>query len=148
MKKIIFILIASIFLFGCPSDSDFYTRYYSIENNSNHSLSIRFYINNVLIEHLSTTFSNNGERYTGQSSYGDIGIDVFSFPSSAYDSSDSIVIDFDNLKRQIYTIDFINQTFSEPIERNIFRHENYEEIGNDRFLFKITEDDYNNADDI
>ncbi len=146
MKKIILITIISIFLFGCPTES-YNDRSYIIENESNHSLLIKFYKEGNLLDYITTTLSENGEQYTGHITYENATY-LFNFPLGAYDSSDSIVIDFDNLKRKIYTIDIQNETFSSPINRNIFKHENYEDIGNDRFLFKITEEDYINADDI
>jgi hypothetical protein len=60
--------------------------------------------------------------------------------------SDSVVIIFnDQRKLSTFLISDVAGTFSEPKFRNIFRHGNYEAIGNDKFLFKITEEDYENA---
>jgi hypothetical protein len=147
MKKLILITILSTLLFGCPSNDDYNDRYYTIENQSNHTILIKFYKEGNLLDYITTTLSENGEQYSGHFTYDNI-IDSFRLPQRAYEESDSIIFDFDNVKRQIYTIDFINQTLSEPIDSNIFRHENYDNVGNDRFLFKITEEDYINADDI
>ncbi len=147
-KQYLFILIlVSIFLYGCPSDDNYNDRYYTMENQSNHSLLIKFYNKGNLLDFITTNLSENGDQYKGSFTYDNLS-DKFGLPSRAYRSTDSIVIDFDNIKRQIYTIDFLNRTFSEPINRNVYRHENYEDLGKDRFLFKITEEDYNNAEDI
>jgi len=143
MKKSVFLIVISFFLTGCPEEirND---RYYILENNSNHELVLKFYFQGSLLEYLTTALSEN-ENYSGQISYQNE--DVFSFPSNAF-KADSIVIDFDNLKRGTYAIDFLNASFSEPLNRNVFRHENFEHIGNDNFLFSITEEDYNRAEDI
>lgn len=148
MKKqsLILLIFVSFFLFGCPSDDNRGDRYYTIENQSNHPLILKFYNDNVYLDYFTTSLPNNGDKITKTTTYTftteNIKIPMFAF------RSDSIVIEFDNAKRQIYTVDFINKTLSEPIERNVFRHENYENLGKDRFLFKITEEDYNNAEDI
>lgn len=147
MKAKFLIIFACFFLYGCPSDDGTSDRYYTIENKSDHLLVIKFHQDGNLLEYLTTTLSQNGDHFTENTRF-ESGTDNFNGPYWAYRSSDSIVIEFDNIKRQIYTLDFINRTISEPIDRNIFRHENYENITKDRFLFKITDEDYYNADDI
>lgn len=144
MKKLIFILI-SFLLTGCPEGIERSDRYYILENNSNHEIVIKFYHEGILLDYLTTVLSED-EKHRGSIRYQNTS-DSFFFPSNAF-KSDSIVVDFDNLKRTTYAIDFINQSYSEPIDRNIFNHENYEHKGNDRFLFSITEEDYNRAEDM
>lgn len=147
-KQHLFILVlVSIFLFGCTSDDNRFDRYYTIENQSNHSISLKFYREGIFLDYLTTTLPNTGDQYTRTRSF-QSNVANFKLPYRAYNSTDSLVIDFDNVKSQYYSIDILNGTFSDPIERNVYRHENYENIGKERFLFKITEEDYNNAEDI
>ena len=141
------LVIISFFLLGCPADDNMGDRYYTIENQSNHSLLIKFYRDGNIIDHMTTILSENSDTFTRTLRYTN-DEDNFTLPYFAYRSADSIVIDFDDVKRQIYTLDFNNKTLSEPIDRNIYRHENYENLGKDRFFFKVTEEDYNNAVDI
>lgn len=143
MKRTIFLIVLSFLLTACPEEIQ-NDRYYVLENSSNHEIVLKFYSQGNLLAYLTTTLSED-ETYEGSIRYQNE--DLFSFPSNAF-KSDSIEIDFDNVKRRTYTIDFINGNFSEPINRNVFRHENYQDIGNDKFLFVITEEDYNAADDI
>ena len=145
-QHLFILVIISFFLLGCPTDDNRSDRYYTIENQSNYPLIMKFYRDGNIIDYM-TTLSENGDSFTRTLRYSN-DEDNFTLPYFAYRSADSIVIDFDDVKRQIYTLDFINKTISEPVDRNIYSHENYENLGKDRYLFKITEEDYNNADDI
>lgn len=147
MRISIFLLLLSFVFTGCPGpDPDFRTRSYILENNSNHSLELKFFNQQVLLDFQTTILNNNGEQFKGRIDYNNE-IDLFNFVAGAF-NVDSLVIEFDSSKRISYSIDFINQSYSEPINRNIFNHENYENLGSDEFLFSITEEDYNRAEDI
>mgnify|MGYP000037857964 CR=1 FL=1 len=37
--------------------------------------------------------------------------------------------------------------FSNPTDRNLFRHGSYQELKNEEFQFEITQQDYENAED-
>lgn len=147
LKISIFLLLLSFVLTGCPGpDYGRESRAFILENKSNHSLELKFYNEEVLLDYQTTILDNNGEQFRERIDYSNER-DLFSFPARAF-NVDSIVIEFDSSKRLSYAIDFINRTYSLPLNRNIFIHENYENLGNDQFLYSITEEDYNRAEDI
>jgi hypothetical protein len=64
---------------------------------------------------------------------------------SAVFGADSLSMIFDNTKVATQVFFTSSEMFSEPVNRNVFLNTNYEAIGGERFLFKITEVDYENA---
>ena len=61
-------------------------------------------------------------------------------------SADSIIVTFDNEKRQLYYGDIL--TSSPFTDRNILSEEPYEVLSNELYRFVFTEEDYENAADI
>lgn len=60
---------------------------------------------------------------------------------------DTIIIIFNNERKFGYSFQTLEgvTTFSQPINRNIFRLGAYEALDNDEFLYTITQEDYDNA---
>ncbi len=147
MKKIL-LLIPLFTLFNCGPEAEKFERQYLIENNSNKNIRINFYLMFEPVNSYSDIDLNQGEILNGTRF-------EFSRPVSKKPDytgprlsfkSDSAVVIFDNQRKlSTYLISDMEATFSEPKSRNIFRHGNYEALGNDQFLFKITEEDYENA---
>ncbi|TVZ25916.1 hypothetical protein JM83_0857 [Gillisia sp. Hel_I_86] len=147
MKKTIF-LLPLLFFLNCGPEAKMYKRTYIIENDTQQELKIKFYykFDGSLSNELKLTprSSYNGEQFeVGQP----LSVDPNAiYPSSSL-SSDSLVIIFNNEKKKINVVNDLQDGifFSDPIERNIFRHGNYEDIGGDQFLYIITQQDYENA---
>jgi hypothetical protein len=147
MKKIL-LLIPIFALFNCGPEAQMFERQYLIENKSNTTIQLYFYLlsepvndfsgielnKNRILEGKRFEFSkpvSNDSDYTGSR---------LSF------KSDSAIIIFNNKRKlSIYLKHDMESVFSEPKNRNIYRHGNYESIENDQFLFKITEEDFENA---
>ncbi len=70
-----------------------------------------------------------------------------SFAPSQSLEANTLTIIFSNERSSFFEIDLSNDPvfFSEPINRNPFRHGSYENIGNDEFLYTITQEDFENA---
>ena len=135
------------------TEADEFNRQYQITNTSDYHLTLIFF----------NTFSNtsfevqlleeeiyNGDLLTYRSGNPQLSTTNSFYPSSAYEMSDSLLIIFDNAKKLgvYYTLTSSTEAlFSNPLERNLFRHGSYENNGNDSFNFKITNDDYGNAED-
>jgi hypothetical protein len=147
MKNLILILL-TIALSSCGPESRMYPRQYSLKNESNENIKLKFYFkyNNQLvygevITLNNTEIFNGGILETDQPHSNDV-----NYPINAFKSSDSLIVIYNNQKKSTFSIDF-NGNLSTPIDRNPFRHGNYTDIGNDTFQFIFTEDDYNNAID-
>ena len=147
--------IASLFiiLLSCGvTESPLVSRTYSIENSTNFSVNIKFYfaVNDSLV--LSSSLPA-GAKFQGDELVARSPIPTdsdYDGPRiSAFNLSDSTVILFDNSKK-IVQQSFVTEgirNYSQPLDRNIFRHGSYEDIGNDEFLFTITQEDFERAED-
>ena len=161
MKTLIFrlliILTCPFIIGGCLGivEAGIFHRQYQIMNNSESNIKIKFF----------DTFSNDsseieiGENklYKGnlleyrEGNHPQLSENNSFFPNRAYKDADSLVIIFDNIKllSQYYrhTSPF-EVSFSNPKDRNLFKHGNYERLGKeDIFQFTITQQDYENAED-
>ena len=156
MKNISLILVSifSIFLIvSCVTEAEEIDRQYQILNMSKVDVMIKFY-NTYKNESFEITLSNN-ETYlpdilTYRSGNAQLSDQNSYYPSGAYQDSDSLVLIFNNEK--LITNYYEAETafkylFSEPINRNIFRHGNYVQIQKEVFQFTITEQDYENAEE-
>lgn len=146
MKNLILLLLAVI-LTNCVTESRMYLREYSLKNESNQVIKLKFYFkydNQLVYDEIilnNTEVFNGGVLETDQPHSNDI-----NYPINHFRSSDSLIVIYNNLKKSTFSIGF-NGNLSTPIDRNPFRHGNYNDIGNDNFQFTITEEDYNNAID-
>lgn len=149
MKKY-FLTLAFIFLsfHGCipKNEVEMNIRDYIIENDTDYKVDIKFYLNGNLNNLTSKVLNSKGEQLSEKveqtSEFDNSGNNLL----SAYQGN-SIKIIFNNTKFYTHTFNTFNETFSEPIDRNLFWHSNYENLGNEKYLFKITEQDYENAED-
>lgn len=146
MKKIIYFLLIFT-ISSCVKESKTYKRQYSIKNESNQNVKLKFYlahnneiVTNVVLNHLDSYLGTELEFSNPLSN------DDNYYVNSTYKGSDSIEIIYNNQRKSIFIIE-VDATFSEPINRNIFRHGNYTDLGNDFYEFIITDEDYNNAED-
>lgn len=139
-------LLLSISLMGllisCVTE-DLIKREYFLENDSEGSINILFfYPDNKFNPQLSTTLENGKSLRAriDQSSFDDEETDLV----NAY-YADSVRIVFNREKVLVYTFDYSNFEFSNPQSRNVLKHSNYELIGEQKFRFVITEEDFDNA---
>ncbi|MFV0379086.1 MAG: hypothetical protein ACK5JD_17485 [Mangrovibacterium sp.] len=121
-------------------------RIYIIENGTTFSITIEYYnrTNSDMNTDVSSVLSSRGDRLLGQLEQIPVTNFLEELPTSAF-AADSVKIVFNESRFTTCTYDFNSKTFSEPINRNLFKHSNYENLGNGRYLFKITQEDYENA---
>ena len=136
-------------LSSCVTESRMYPRQYSLKNESNQVIKLKFYfkydnqlVYGEIITLNNTEVFNGGVLETDQPHSNEINHPII----NAFKSSDSLIVIYNDLKKSTFSIGF-NGDLSTPIERNPFRHGNYENLGNDDFQFTIMEEDYNNAED-
>ena len=146
--RILYVVLISVFLsvLGCTDNEvDFNKRDYIIENNTDFQLDIKFYnkTSGILIGNLSGIIQNRDSQLTNTIEQ----TSEFENINVPYVGADSVKVIIDNDKFFTSSYDFDNSIFSEPINRNLFRHSNYENLGNERYLFKIAQQDYENAED-
>ncbi|MGB0769173.1 MAG: hypothetical protein ACPGPB_00305 [Flavobacteriaceae bacterium] len=158
MKNIVFNLMVLVLIFSIKScgitEAGEINRQYQLMNASGVDIKITFY----------NTFSNTsfeaqidkngiflGNVLTYRSGNDQWNYPNTHFPSSAFNKSDSLKIVFGNSKYLTckYTVGDhpYEDVFSSPVGRNLFRNGNYEEIEKEKFQFKITQQDYDNAAD-
>jgi hypothetical protein len=147
--KTLLVISASIFLsvLGCTDNEiEMIDRDYIIENDTDFLVNIKFYgrIDGQL-SIKSKTLENRGGQLSARLRQSD-------FDNSGYNTSsafqgDSVRVTINNSKFYTNVFNTINYIFSEPLNRNLFIHSNYENLGNERYLFKITQQDYENAED-
>ena len=136
-------------LSSCVTESRMYPRQYSLKNESNQVIKLKFYfkydnqlVYGEIITLNNTEVFNGGVLETDQPHSNEINHPII----NAFKSSDSLIVIYNDLKKSTFSIGFKGD-LSTPIERNPFRHGSYENLGNDDFQFTIMEEDYNNAED-
>jgi len=147
MRKLL-LLIPLFILFNCGPEANKFKRTYIIENSLNRTVELKFYDRRTdeLKSRNFNILSGNQDRLQGTIEQ----TSPFNQTSdkailSAVFGADSLSMIFDNTNVATQVFYTSSETFSEPLNRNVFLNTNYEAIGNDRFLFKITEKDYENA---
>ena len=147
--KTFLISISLIFLsiFGCTDNEvDLIDRTYIIENDTEFTIDIKFYnkINNGLNIETSGILNSKGDRLSEKIQI----IDNLpeGLPASAF-IADSVKVIINGNKFFTCVYNFNDNQFTEPLNRNIFRHSNYVDLGNEKYLFKITKQDYESAED-
>lgn len=145
MKKI-YVLVLLIVVQSCVHyGEEWVNKEFILKNSSSHTIKVEFFnlLDNGLNTNSSTILTNGSTKsYTIENILSANSNE--SLPSSAF-IADSVKIIFGNVKKVSYTDKKGN--FSAPVNRNIFRYGNYEYLGNQRFQFTFTEEDYNNAED-
>ena len=149
MKKVIIILLAIIVSSCGVTELKMYQRQYSLKNESGQIVKLKFYnqFNSELVYTSDISIVDNDVFNGDLVEFSQpISVDENYYVNTTYRGSDSIVIIFNNARKSVYTIN-VNGSYSTPINRNIFRHGNYESLGNDEFQFTFTSEDYENAED-
>ena len=139
--KIIGICMVLCFLQNCGTDRvDIVKRTYRIENGTSHEIKMELYSYDIFYEtrHIigeGLIFEGSVDNGTGShlSAGGALG-------------ADSIIVVFDNEKKQTYHGDILTAT--PPTNRNILSEDAYEVISNELYRFTFTEADYENAEEI
>lgn len=147
MKKIVILLPLLLFL-NCGPEAKMYLRTYIVENDTQVKIQLNFYrkFDGVLLKEIKL---DPNTRYKGEQI--EVSQPLTNDPNMLYPSialsSDSLIIIFNNQKMKTDVVYDIEDGifYSEPIERNIFRHGSYKNIGGDNFLFSITQQDLENA---
>ena len=144
MKRIVALLVISFMLQACGLNSPRIKRKYTLENGTNREIQIDFYTENRPVR----SVFKKGEGLLKEGFADDGGQADNIDPITAFDS-DSVVITFDNEKRQIYYLSIITFGFESVPKnqnRNIFDESTYmiENIELYRYIF--TEEDYENAE--
>jgi len=158
MKRIVLVFLLSFLLTACPTE-DFpkNLREYQIKNESGKDLILKFLHRTVDTLEFKVNLENKAIYVGGVLKHNDASEIRLSDPESFYPSmafhsrglgSDSLVVLFN---KERYSLKWIKDdppaSFSKPIDRNPFRHGNYEEVKTGVFQFSISEQDYENAED-
>ena len=146
MRNFVYIFpIVILLLQSCVHQGEeFVDKEFILINNTGYPIDVKFYnlIDNSLNTMSSVALDNNNEKlYVIENILSSNNNN--SLPASAF-VSDSVRIIIDGTKKMSYTYIQSSDFFSEPIERNPFKFSNYEDIGNDKFQFTFTEQDYEN----
>lgn len=144
-------ILISFLLLGCVTEALEIDRQYQISNMTQFDVRIKFFdsFNGSTYEiELKSNEVYKGDVLTYRS--GNVQLDDKDsfYPASAYRDSDSLVVFFDESKYAIRSFTLTSPTeamFSDPEERNPFRHGSYRKLKNEEFLFEITKEDYDLA---
>jgi len=125
-----------------------FERSFIIENSYENQINLILFDLNSGVE--SNLILNAGEQYRGSTFETSVRVDDIPNESGASISLNAgkIIIIFDNdriLVSELADIDNGQGFFSEPIQFNLLRNGNYQNIGNDQYLYKISQADYNAA---
>ena len=132
------------------SRSDYVRKEYILENSTENTVKLEFYQGSEPSFGFSSITLGSSERIVGNEFEFSKPISddpEYNGPRLAF-SADSVVVLFNNQKSKIDFYNVIEEEgiiYSDPKSRNIFRHGNYVKIGNEQFLYRITEEDYQNA---
>jgi len=143
MKKIAIFLVL-FFCEGCDRNGDYVKRVYKVENSSGHEITVVAHSLNEGSIYWSRHILTNGVIWEGHSDNG-LGREISA--SRALGKTDSVVVTFDNLKRQIYYFSNYGAASSPKVFRNIFIDSTYTIESNELYRFIFTEEDYNMAED-
>ena len=153
MKKIIFGCILCVLTSCIHLEAEKYDIEFGIENNTTVPVELQFYRTGELAFRYGITPLEVGEQLIGVGierrgePWSDLDEENLSIPGDSFEA-DSIRIIFNNEKIRICTFlnSFEGPIFT-PIDKNIFNSLEYTSIGNDQFLFKLEESDYESAED-
>ncbi len=150
----IFIRFFFFILTSCGPEAVKFQRQYVIENSSTVPIEIRFYRSGELAFRFGATQLENGEQLEGQilersgGPWSDLSDENNErLPTLSFEA-DSVRLVFNNQKLHVYTeMSSPDGLIFTPSNRNILRDSDYSAIGGDKFLFTITESDFENAED-
>jgi len=147
MKNLFLLILFSIVLSSCwKTESEIYKRKYYIENSTDIELRLIFYNKYIRPDNPEHDVElNPGEQFkTDYEQTQDFEINKNRNIYQAM-NADSAIIFFENKAFTTYVVNKGSGIFSKSLERNIFNIENWVDIGNDTFVYKITEEDYEQA---
>jgi hypothetical protein len=140
MKTSKYLIISFLLLSSCGLNLDIEKSNYKLINNSGKELRIEFYLSNSF--KYSKIVNNEGILEARAKEPSNVGI----IPSSAF-IADSIIVSYENEKRQIYTrISRENWQNVNPKLRNILEDDSYSIDSEGTYIFTFTEEDYQNAE--
>jgi hypothetical protein len=140
MKTSKYLIISFLLLSSCGLNLDIEKRNYKLINTSGKELRIEFYLSNSF--KYSKIVNNEGILEVRAKEPSNVGI----IPSSAF-IADSIIVSYENEKRQIYTrISRENWQNVNPKLRNILEDDSYSIDSEGTYIFTFTEEDYQNAE--
>lgn len=139
MKKIIYLFVVIFILQNCGEKVE--RRQYVLDNKTNHTITIHFYSHNRMLH--SVTKSGVGNIYSVFMDDEKHGINA----PSAF-SADSLVIIYDDKKRQTYWISSTAYETSPLSTRSPLNDSDYVIENKVLYRFDFTEEDYENAEEI
>ena len=139
MKRIIYLFVVAFFLQNCAGNVE--RRQYVLENKTNHKITIHFYSHNRKLH--SVTKNGAGNIYSVFMDDEKHGINA----PSAF-SSDSLIVIYDDKKRQAYWVSRTTYETSPLSNRSPLNDSNYVIENKTLYRFDFTEEDYENAEEI
>jgi hypothetical protein len=149
MKGYYYIILSFFLIISCTHENEqFIDKSFVIKNETSHTVSIKFYNLIDEVQNTETSTILDSENIQSEYSIEDIlkSNNEQGLPASAF-IADSVRIIFNENKILSYSYFVETMTFSEPVNRNIFKLNNYSNSDNERYEYKITEIDYENAED-
>lgn len=147
MRNLFFVTIFLLLVLSCGPETEREMRTYVILNETNNNVTLLLSLNNI--DKLNTyVVLGTNEIYRGERL--ELG-NLIMLPETTTPvqslGADEVTIVFDDEYILFFDVDLSNEepVFSNPLNRNPFRHGSYEFIGDDEFLFTITQEDFENA---
>ena len=147
MKHILCFLALITILISCGPETEREMRTYVILNETNNNVTLLLSLNNI--DELNTyVVLGTNEIYRGERlELGNLTMLPETTTPVQSLGADEVAIVFDDEYILFFDVDLSNEepVFSNPLNRNPLRHGSYEFIGDDEFLFTITQEDFENA---
>lgn len=146
VKRILSWIVVMLLLKACVRELDMVEGFISVENGTESTVKIKFFSSSDL-EPLDDVILNSNQRFSTDVEESE-NLELFTTPdglASGFLRSDSLQIIFNNERINTMYLVPPPDRFSSPINRNIYRLGNYESIGNDEYLFTITQEDFDSA---
>ena len=144
MKRIVALLVISCMLQACGLNSPRIKRKYTLENGTGREIKMEFFVANDFIK----SEIQRGEGIIFEGLADDGGTNFRIDPRVAF-NADSVVIIFDNERKQTYYLSF-NPLGFESVpknqDRNIFDESTYMVENIELYRYIFTEEDYENAE--
>lgn len=149
MKNLIIYIVVLVFANSCVLETTMFESKFIIENNLDSGIVLKAY--DLFSEDFILIDLEQGQRYEGASIEGTVKIEDIpndsGGPIGSFEFS-RIDIIFNNESRLNSTSsseDNGQGFFSEPTDLNLLRNGNYQSIGNDEYLYTITQEDFDAA---
>lgn len=147
MRNLFFGIVVLLLASSCGPDQEREMRTYIILNESNSNVTLLLSLNNINGFNTSVELNANDTFRGDRLEQGNLTMEPDSRAPVQSLSADEIKIIFGGERLLFYDVDQSNEDpiFSDPVNRNPFRHGNYEDIGNGEFVYTITEVDFDAA---